>query len=100
MTEPDPSAELARLAEEANVAYERNTALRAAVVMIPGIGGSLDLVLASEAPRIFRERIFKILDAMKESMETVKDSATYSQREKATPRKIILISSRSCLPES
>lgn len=75
MTETDPSAELARRAEQANVAYERNTALRALVVAIPGIGSSLDVVLASEAPRIFRERTSKVLNDMKERMETVEDSA-------------------------
>jgi hypothetical protein len=43
MTDPDPSAELERRAEEVNVAYERNTALRTLVVAIPGIGSSLEM---------------------------------------------------------
>jgi hypothetical protein len=75
MTDPDPSAELERRAEEASVAYERNTAFRAAVVLIPGIGSSLDVLFASEGQRIFRERIHKLIDDMQALMETVGDSA-------------------------
>jgi hypothetical protein len=43
MTDPDPSAELERRAEEVNVAYERNTAPRTLVVVIPGLGSSLEM---------------------------------------------------------
>jgi hypothetical protein len=78
MTEPDPSAELARRADEVNVAYERNAAFRAAVLLIPGIGSSLDVLFASEGQRIFRERIHKLIDDMRNDMqalmETVADS--------------------------
>lgn len=80
MTEarPDPSAELARRAEEASVAYEHNMAFRTFVLMIPVIGSSLDLVLTSGGQRS-RERIHKLIDAMKDDMqerlETVEDSA-------------------------
>jgi hypothetical protein len=79
MPDPDPSAEIERRAIEFGVAYEQNTALRAFVALIPGIGGSLDLVLASEGPRIYRERILKLITAMKddmqERMETIENSA-------------------------
>ena len=75
MREEDPSAELARLAEGASSAYEQNTALRAAVVAIPSVGSSLDFVLASEAQRRLRERIFKLIHAMQEHMETIEDNA-------------------------
>jgi hypothetical protein len=43
LPDPDPSAELERRAEEVNVAYERNTALRTLVAAIPGIGSSLEM---------------------------------------------------------
>jgi hypothetical protein len=79
MVDPDPSAELERRAEEINVAYEQNTALRTLVAAIPVIGSSLDMVLASEGQRIYKERIRKLIVAMKddmhERMETVEDSA-------------------------
>jgi hypothetical protein len=75
VTEADASAELAKRAEEANLAYEQNTALRSLVVAIPGIGSSLDIILASEGPRIYRERILKIIEAMQEHMQTVEDRA-------------------------
>jgi hypothetical protein len=78
MPDPDPLAELERRAEEANVAYERNTALRTLVVAIPGIGSIFDMVLASEGQRIYRERIHKLIadlkDDMQERMETVENS--------------------------
>jgi hypothetical protein len=63
--EVDPSVELARRVEEVNAAYERNSALRAVVVAIPNTGSSLDMVLASEGQRIFRERIFKLVELRK-----------------------------------
>jgi hypothetical protein len=76
---PDSSEELERRAEEANVAYERNTALRTLVVAIPGIGSIFDMVLASEGQRIYRERIHRLIADMKvdmqERMETVENSA-------------------------
>jgi DNA-binding MarR family transcriptional regulator len=78
MPEPDPPAELERRAEEASSAYEDNIALRALVVAIPGIGSSLDLVLSS-AGQAYRERIHRLIDAMKddmqERMETIENSA-------------------------
>jgi hypothetical protein len=78
MPGPDPSAEIERLAVEASVVYEDNIALRALVAAIPGIGGSLDMVLASEGQRVYRERIRKLIEAMKddmqERMETIENS--------------------------
>jgi hypothetical protein len=43
MTDPDPSAEIERRAEEVNVAYERNMVLRTLVVAITGLGSSLEM---------------------------------------------------------
>lgn len=74
----DKPAELEKLAEESSIAYENNTALRALVLTIPGVGSSLDLVLA-DGGRRYRERIFSALEDMKrdmkERLETVEDSA-------------------------
>jgi hypothetical protein len=78
MPDPDPSAELERRAEEFSVAYEDNLALRALVAAIPCIGSPLDLVLSS-AGQASRERIHKLIDAMKddmqERMETIENIA-------------------------
>lgn len=78
MTETGKPSELDRLAEENSVAYENNMALRALVLMIPGIGSSLDLVLADGGQR-YRERILSALEDMKEDMKerlgTVEESA-------------------------
>jgi hypothetical protein len=78
MREGDPSTDLVRRAQEASETYERNVALRTLVLAIPGIGGSLDLVLTSGGAR-FEERMRDLIDALKEDMqecmETVADSA-------------------------
>ena len=78
MPDPDPSAELERRAEEASVAYEDNMFLRALVAAIPGIGSTMDLVFSS-AGQASRDRIHRLIDAMKddmqERMETIENSA-------------------------
>ena len=70
--------ELERLAEESGIAYENNLALRALVSIIPGVGSSLDMVLA-DGGRRYRERIFRALEDMsvdmKERLETIEESA-------------------------
>jgi hypothetical protein len=77
MPDLDPSAELARRAAEASVAYEDNIFLRSAVVAIPGIGSIMDLVLSSGG-QASRERVHKLLNAMKddmqERMDTIEDT--------------------------
>ena len=74
----DEPLELERLAEENGIAYEDNLALRVLVSIIPGIGGSLDMVLA-DGGRRYRERVFRALEDMsvdmKERLETMEESA-------------------------
>lgn len=61
--------------KKASELYGENTALRVMVVAIPYIGGGLDMVFASEGQRAFKERVFKLLEIVRERMETVEEEA-------------------------
>ena len=77
MTERDSLRDLERRAEEASVAYEKNEALRAFVNVIPGIGGGLDVLLASGGQRS-RTRMIRFISDLQEDMkgrlEVIEDS--------------------------
>lgn len=69
----EPAGELERKAAEANVAYEENILLRVFVTLIPGIGGATDLVLAGEGQRIFKERMVRLFESVKEQAEGIEE---------------------------
>jgi len=61
----------ARAAEQ----YEENTVLRAAVVSIPLLGGGLDMIFASEGQRAAKERLYKLIEAIKERTVQLEEEA-------------------------
>jgi len=64
-------AQVDRAVAAASECYGDNTALRAAITAIPYIGGGLDLVLAAEGQRAFKERIEKLMSEIHFRMEVV-----------------------------
>lgn len=66
------SKELSERIDKASEAYVQNTWLRAAINLIPYIGGSLDVVLASRGS-LHQKRIVEFLESLKEEMSHIKE---------------------------
>jgi len=64
---------------KASEAYARNTALRAAVNLIPGIGGSLDVLFASKAQSVVQNRLMQFLEELRKEMNSVKEEMVDKQ---------------------
>lgn len=66
------SKELSERINKAGEAYVQNTLLRAAINLIPYIGGSLDVVLASRGS-LHPKRIVEFLESLKEEMSRIEE---------------------------
>jgi hypothetical protein len=66
------SKELSERIDAAREAYVQHTWLRAAINLIPYIGGSLDVVLASRGS-LHQKRIVEFLESLKEEMSHIKE---------------------------
>ena len=66
------SKELSERIAKASEAYVQNTWLRAAINLIPYIGGSLDVILASRGS-LHQKRIVEFLESLKEEMSHIKE---------------------------
>jgi hypothetical protein len=65
------SERIAKASARASEVYVQNTWLRAAINLIPYIGGSLDVVLASRGS-LHQKRIIELLESLKEEMSHIK----------------------------
>jgi DNA-binding ferritin-like protein (Dps family) len=55
-------------------AYSNNTILRAAVNIIPYIGGSLDVLISSKGYKVVQKRIESLLEQLQRDMSSVKEN--------------------------
>jgi len=55
--------------------YSENVALRAAVNLIPYVGGSLDVLFVSKGQSLIQKRVMKLLDDLKVEMSKLDDQA-------------------------
>lgn len=67
------SRKLSKQIVKASEAYVQNTWLRAAVNLIPSIGGSLDVILSSRGD-IYKKRFLELFENLKEEMCRVKEN--------------------------
>jgi hypothetical protein len=79
MSEKNVPAKVVRTVDEATrkaaELYADNTALRTFIVSIPYLGGGIDMIIATEGQKVTKERIFKLIDEMKQRMEQHEEEA-------------------------
>jgi hypothetical protein len=68
LAESDAVRGAARLMEAAATAYADASTLRAAVSLIPGVGGALDVFISGEGARVEKRRLAKLIDDLRLEM--------------------------------
>jgi len=71
LAESDAMHGAARLVEAAATAYVDASALRAAVSLIPGVGGALDVFISGEGARIEKRRLAKLIEDLQLEMALI-----------------------------